>query len=123
MIVYASRTGNVKSIVQQLNIKSLRLNQDLIVTEPFVLFTYTDGLGNVPQEVLEFMSNGQHNKLIQGIIASGNTNFGMEYFCGAADKLSALYQVPILKKIELRGFLSDIKEIQEKYEKLLKKGN
>lgn len=118
MIYYKSRTGNVRSIVNKLiNIKCEELNDKLIVDEDFLLFTYTDGLGEVPEVVDEFMNiNHKHCK---GVIASGNTNFGHQYFCASADILSKKYNIPIICKIELRGFNSDVETIQNAHKSLI----
>lgn len=118
MIYYKSRTGNVKSIINKLsNIKCEELDNNLLVNEPFFIFTYTDNLGEVPKVVDEFMKlNYQYCK---GVIASGNTNFGNEYFCASADILSKKYHIPIICKIELRGFNSDIQKIQQEHKSLI----
>ena len=118
MIYYKSRTGNVKSIIDKLsNIKCEELNDNTITTEQFILFTYTDNLGEVPIIVERFMK--QNYLYCKGVIASGNTNFGNQYFCASADKLSKKYNIPIICKIELRGFSSDIQVIQNAHKSLI----
>lgn len=121
MIVYASRTGNVRYIVGMLDkgIPTKEISQDLIVNEPFALFTYTDGLGDIPKIVQNFLSNPINSKNLKGIIASGNTNFGHDVFCKCADLISQKYNVPIIRKIELRGFHADYEAINEQYKKII----
>ena len=54
-IAYASRTGNVESIVQSLGISSVFIeNGNETMDTDYVLFTYTDGYGDVPAEVETF---------------------------------------------------------------------
>lgn len=113
MIAFASRTGNVRHIVSKLQLPSIEITQNLIVNEPFLVFTYTDGLGDVPQLVSNFMEKNFKN--CRGIIASGNSNFGHHVFCHSANKLSEKYQIPIVRKIELRGFQKDYDAIVEYY--------
>ena len=114
MIVFASRTGNVRSIVSKLQLPNIEIHESLRITEPFLLFTYTDGLGHVPQIVSNFM---EHNySYCRGVIASGNSNFGHDVFCKSAHILSEQYHIPIVRKIELRGFQHDIQAIQAFYE-------
>ena len=48
MIVYASRTGNVSFVVSKLKLPNIEISEALEMSEPFLLFTYTDGLGEVP---------------------------------------------------------------------------
>ena len=49
---FASRTGNVEEIIRSLGIDALRINDGSeSIDEPYILFTYTDGYGDVPAEV------------------------------------------------------------------------
>ena len=117
MIVYTSRTGNVKYICDKLNIETVNINE-VVELDDFLIFTYTDRIGEVPLQVLEFME--KHHEKCKGVIASGNTNFGNNNFCKSADILSDKYNIPIIHKIELRGFKSDYELIERKYKELFK---
>ena len=117
MIIYASRTGNVRSIVNRLfeidpTIQSSDIKATADMSEPFLLFTYTDAIGQVPQEVISFMN--RNHQLCKGVIASGNTNFGKN-FCKAADIISETYNVENLYKVDLRGKESDLHNIVKMY--------
>ena len=118
MIYFASRTGNVRSIVDRLSLPYTEIQSHTVAQEPFLLFTYTDGLGEVPSLVNEFME--RNSNLCKGIIASGNRNYGHRVFCGAADKLKEQYNIPIVQKIEMRGFPKDNEQIQQYYERVIK---
>ena len=121
MIVYASRTGNVRYIVSKLQAESIELTEDLKLYEPYLLITYTDRLGDVPAKVSQFLeSNGQ---LCKGVVVSGNSNFGHRVFGGAGDKIAKAYQVPLVRKLELRGFQADYDAIQQFYETRVKDEN
>ena len=115
MIAFASRTGNVRYIVSKLQLPSFEITSELMVHHPFIIFTYTDGLGDIPSVVERFMEKN-HN-YCRGIIASGNSNFGHHVFCDAANKLSNAYKIPIIRKIELRGFQHDYDAIRDFYSK------
>lgn len=119
MIAFASRTGNVRYIVNKLNLPSVEIHHQLILNEPYLIFTYTDGLGEVPKMVEEFLTNNA--EYCKGVIASGNSNFGHQYFCKAADKISKQLNIPIVRKIELRGFQKDYDAIIEFYHKEIQK--
>ena len=108
---FASRTGNVEEIISSLGIDALRINDGSeSIDEPYILFTYTDGYGDVPAEVENFlMANGT---LIQGVVCSGDTNYGDEY-CQAADKISEDYGCEILYKVENSGTPEDIENIKK----------
>lgn len=117
MIAYLSRTGNVKYIINKLNLPNVEITNDLILKEPFILFTYTDGLGEVPLKVENFLE--KNHQFLKGVIATGNTNFGHDLFCKSADIISEKYNVPIIRKIELRGFQYDYDAIIEAYHKII----
>lgn len=117
MIIYASRTGNVRYIVSKLDLPSIEITESLIVNEPYIIFTYTDKLGEVPNKVEDFLQ--MNHKFCKGVIASGNSNFGKKMFCESADKISRQYNVPILHKVELRGFQHDYDLIVERYNKFI----
>ena len=121
MIVYASRTGNVKYIVSKLQAESIELTEDLKIEEPYLLITYTDRLGDVPAKVSNFLQyNGQ---LCKGVVASGNSNFGSRMFAAAGDKIAGSLQIPLVRKLELRGFQADYEVIQQFYETRVKDEN
>ena len=110
-VVFASRTGNVQSIVDRLSVDALEISSgDEAVSEPFLLITYTDGYGDVPMEVESFLnSNGDH---LKGVIVSGDQGYG-EAFCKAGDVIAEQYNVPCLYKVENDGTDEDIEEIKK----------
>lgn len=110
-IAYASRTGNVESIVGQLGMDSVMISDGSeSVQEPFVLFTYTDGYGDVPGEVETFLMANSMN--MKGVVVSGDTSYG-EAYCAAGDKIAEDYDVPCLYKVENAGTDADIEEIKK----------
>ncbi|WP_338532608.1 class Ib ribonucleoside-diphosphate reductase assembly flavoprotein NrdI [Paenibacillus peoriae] len=104
LIAYASRTGNVKLFVDRLPYRSMKITEGLRLSEPFVLVTYTDKIGEVPEKTRQFLAD--NNGLIRGVAASGNRNFG-PYYGAAADIISEQYDVPIVCKFELAGTPTD----------------
>ncbi|MFY3791321.1 class Ib ribonucleoside-diphosphate reductase assembly flavoprotein NrdI [Ureibacillus sp. MALMAid1270] len=118
MIAYASRTGNVRYIVSKLQAQAIEITENLIIDKPYLLITYTDKLGEVPTRVSQFLeTNGQ---LCRGVVASGNSNFGNNLFAAAGDKIAMAYQIPLVRKLELRGFQTDYEAIQQFYETRVK---
>lgn len=114
MIAYATRTGNVRYIINKLQLPAVEITSAIQLTQPFILFTYTDGLGSVPLLVENFMERNFQN--CRGVIASGNSNFGHDVFCNSAKIINEKYGIPIVRKIELRGFQSDYDAIMSFYE-------
>lgn len=53
-------------------------------------------------------------KYCKGVIASGNTNFGDTeggLFCKSAEELSKVFNIPVIRKIDLRGYQQDYDHI------------
>ena len=114
MIAYASRTGNVRYIASKLTAKSIEISEELMLDKPYLLITYTDGLGEIPSKVERFL---EHNaKFCKGVIVSGNSNFGHTLFGGAGDKIASTYHIPLVRKLDLRGYQADYEAIQKFYE-------
>jgi len=108
---FASRTGNVQSIIDRLGIDALQIvdgSED--IDEEFIIFTYTDGFGDTPMEVEDFLAaNGD---LVKGVVVSGDTGYG-EAYCQAGDNIAEAYNVPVLYKVENDGTDEDIDAIKE----------
>ena len=102
--VYASRTGNVESIVERLGLSEpLKIETGSeSCDQDFILFTYTDGYGDVPAEVEDFLND--NGSLLKGVIVSGDLGYGDAY-CQAGDTISEQYQVPCLYQVENEGIV------------------
>ena len=110
-IAYASRTGNVESIVQALGADALRIDTgNETIDEPYVLFTYTDGYGDVPMEVETFLLANSMN--LKGVFVSGDQGYGEAYWL-AGDKIAKTYDVECLYKVENSGTDEDIAAIND----------
>ena len=110
-VVYASRTGNVETMIGKLGIEAEKIETgDELVDEPFILITYTDGYGEVPFEVTAFLGNNAAN--LKGVIASGDTAYG-EAFCKSGDVIAEEYGVPYLYHFENDGNDEDVEKILE----------
>lgn len=115
LIVYASRTGNVRRFLNKTKLPSVEITEGLLIEEPFILVTYTDKYGEVPANVQTFLHYNQG--YIRGVAASGNRNWG-EYFARSADVVSEHYHVPVLHKFELSGMTSDVKYFKKRVEEI-----
>lgn len=111
IIAYDSKTGNVQKFVNKLNMRSIKITEDLILNEKFILITYTTGFGQVPDKVMKFLKNNYHNMV--AVAASGNLNWGDNY-CKSADIISELYGVPVLYKFELQGTDKDVENFKKR---------
>ncbi|CAM4196174.1 class Ib ribonucleoside-diphosphate reductase assembly flavoprotein NrdI [Paenibacillus alkaliterrae] len=111
LVVYDSKTGNVKRFINKLNMRAVPIDEKQEVDEPFVLVTYTTGFGQVPEKVTSFLrSNGS---MLRGVSASGNRNWGTG-FAKSADTISEMYDVPVILKFELSGTNQDMQHFVER---------
>ena len=107
--VYASRTGNVESLIAKLGLDAIRIDDGSESVEgEFILFTYTDGYGDVPMEVDTFLSANFMN--LRGVVVSGSQDYGDAY-CKAGDVIAEQYDVPVLYKIVNAGTDEDVQAI------------
>jgi len=110
LIIFASRTGNVRRFVKkaaELSVLHLR-TCELTTIIPFRqahLVTYTDPMGAVPPLVQSFLE--EHHRKILSISGSGNRNWGRD-FAAAVDRIHQQYDIPINLKFELSGTPGEI---------------
>lgn len=120
LIIYDSKTGNVKRFINKLNMECIQIKEDLIINIPFILITYTTGIGQLPETISKFLIHNSHNLI--GVAASGNRNWGNS-FAIVADIISEKYNVPILHKFELAGTKKDVEKFKQEVRKLVKCSN
>ncbi|MBP3710530.1 MAG: class Ib ribonucleoside-diphosphate reductase assembly flavoprotein NrdI [Treponema sp.] len=112
-IVYATAQGKTEALIKD----SLGITNAVKIIdgtekigEPFILFTYTDGIGETPKQVETFLlNNGAH---IKAVVGSGNIPFHADTFAFAADNIAQKYNVPILYKIDCDCNADDIRRIK-----------
>ena len=105
-LFYYSRTRNTKRFIDKLesDIDSFSITE----ADPqgsFILITPTYNFGQIPEEVAEFLENYGSNMV--GVISCGNRNWGPA-FAQAGNKISSLYDVPLLHKFEMSGNEKDV---------------
>ncbi|MDR9852025.1 class Ib ribonucleoside-diphosphate reductase assembly flavoprotein NrdI [Paenibacillus sp. VCA1] len=111
LVVYDSKTGNVRRFINKLNMRSVSIAEKEEINEPYVLVTYTTGFGQVPEKVKSFLT--RNSNMLRGVSASGNRNWGPR-FAKSADTISEMYDVPVLTKFELSGTTQDIETFVER---------
>lgn len=115
LVVYDSKTGNVKRFVKKLNMHAVSIDEMPEVDEPYVLITYTTGFGQVPPKVTDFLQ--QNHKMLRGVSASGNRNWGTG-FAKSADTIAQTYNVPVILKFELSGTNQDTLQFIERVQSI-----
>lgn len=112
LIVYASRTGMVRNFVNKTEFDKVFIDSPAqVVDKPFILVTYTDKFGEVPDVVSEFLEHNKHNLL--GVASSGRKIWGKDLFARSGDKISEKYNVPLILKFEMSGTKNDVQNFSE----------
>ncbi|KQX52381.1 class Ib ribonucleoside-diphosphate reductase assembly flavoprotein NrdI [Paenibacillus sp. Root444D2] len=88
-----------------LEAKMIRIHKDIVISEPFVLITYTTGAGQVPDEVQSFLR--ANYRYLLGVAASGNRNWG-NLFAKSGETIAHQFGVPLLLQFELSGTSSEV---------------
>lgn len=129
LILFSSKTGNVKRFMNKLlreypekQLEAVDLNTIDGIDKPYILVTYTTKMGQVPEEVSNFLSKNEHRELLLGVASSGNRNWG-RLFGRAADTISDIcstkeHRVPMIHKFELSGTTKDRQTFMERVELL-----
>ena len=121
LVYYSSASGNTRRMIDRLGLPATRLPQDPdaappVMDAPFVLVcpTYADGLGRgaVPKAVIRFLNIEANRRLLRGVIASGNRNFG-DKFALSGRILSEKCGVPLLYRFELAGTDEETARLRE----------
>jgi len=116
LIVFDSRTGNVRRFVKKLGLKAVCVKDVEKVEEPYVLVTYTDKIGEVPFSTQKFLQN--NGDLLLGVASSGNRRW-KQTFAVAADIISQKFGVPIISKFELAGNNETVQKFMERMTQLV----
>ena len=120
LIYFSSASGNTHRFVEKLGLPAQRIplrsaEDPLVADEPFVLILPTYGGGPhtkaVPKQVIKFLNDERNRKLIRGVIAAGNTNFGDAYGI-AGDIVAQKCRVPHLYRFELFGTPEDVENVR-----------
>lgn len=111
ILYYDTKTGNVQrfidKVVQITGWTAIRIQKDMQVQEEGHLVTFTTNFGQVPAITEDFVANNS-TKLFS-VTSSGNRNWGRN-FGVAADKVAALFEIPLAFKFELSGTMEDINQ-------------
>ena len=112
-IVYDTRnkSGTTKAFAEKLaylfDVPCYNVNSNLVKDGKFILCTYTDGLGEVPETTEIFLKEHSHN--ILGVVGNGSSNFkSMGLFAKVGDIIANRYDVELLKKLDMGGKSEDV---------------
>ena len=110
-LVYASRSGNVEKFVAKLNAPDVLkiVTGEEEVDSEFILITYNDGEGEIPDVVRTFLDNNAF--LCSGVFTSGNALNHPYTYNGAATKIEQEYGLEILGKFDDDGDFDDVDNV------------
>ena len=111
-LVYASRTGNVEKLVNEINTSNtLKIETGKeVLDEASVLVTYTDGAGILPETVRSFLDANKGKVRLAAV--SGNHVKHPTTFTGAADILEKEYGIPVIARFDLAGSEAVVKAVK-----------
>ncbi|MCU5773896.1 class Ib ribonucleoside-diphosphate reductase assembly flavoprotein NrdI [Erwiniaceae bacterium BAC15a-03b] len=119
LVYFSSQSENTHRFISRLGLPARRIPLDnaqrLQIDRPYILVVPSYGGGTargaVPKQVIQFLNDEANRRLIRGVIAAGNRNFGTA-FCMAGDIIAQKCQVPYLYRFELLGTADDIANVK-----------
>lgn len=110
-IYYISRMGKTETLAKNISNEATKIEDfSLLVNEPFIILTYTDGAGVLPKGLKEFLDNNKN--YLKGVVSTGSLARHAETFCFAADIISKDYNVPTILKVDGAGTQEDVDKIK-----------
>ncbi len=100
--VYASRMGKTEKLIEKLAIDAMKIeNGTETVKGDYILFTYTDGNGVVPNIVESFLENNPDG--LKGVVAGGSRERHAATFGWAGDIISKNTMFPVFTRSMVRA--------------------
>lgn len=118
MIVYFSGTGQTHRLVQKINpndsfdVQRIKTGKEEISKE-YILITPTYMKGEIPKPVQRLLQNNHPPK---EVIGTGNVQWG-EFYCGASKKISQMFKIPLIAKVEQSGHFNEVQNILDYFTK------
>lgn len=110
VIAYDSKTGNVEWFANQLGYPVRPVTSfDGEMKRPVFLITHTFGRGGVPTDTQTFLDHYADH--VVGLCVSGDIRWG-SLFALAGDKIRLEYEIPLVRKINIRGYASDVEAVK-----------
>ena len=120
IVYFSSSSENTHRFVQRLALPAVRIplneRERIQVDEPYILIVPSYGgggtAGAVPRQAIRFLNNPHNRRLIRGVIAAGNRNFG-EAYGRAGEVIAQKCGVPYLYRFELMGTQQDVDNVRK----------
>ena len=116
IVYFSGVTENTKRFVDKLHMSNTRIpihGAPPRMWIPYVLITPSYGTGSrdLPPQVMRFLRDEGNRANLQGVIGSGNMNFGSLYGI-AAKKIAEKCGVDLLYLLELQGTETDVENVK-----------
>ena len=120
LVFFSSSSENTLRFIERVGLPAMRIplneRERIRVEEPYILVVPSYGgggtAGAVPRQVIRFLNDPHNRRLIRGVIAAGNRNFG-DAFGRAGDVISQKCGVPYLYRFELMGTQQDVENVRK----------
>ena len=120
IVYFSSSSENTHRFVQRLALLAVRIplneRERIQVDEPYILIVPSYGgggtAGAVPRQAIRFLNDPHNRRLIRGVIAAGNRNFG-EAYGRAGEVIAQKCGVPYLYRFELMGTQQDVDNVRK----------
>ncbi len=120
IVYFSSSSENTHRFVQRLALPAVRIplneRERIQVDEPYILIVPSYGgggtAGAVPRQAIRFLNDPHNRRLIRGVIAPGNRNFG-EAYGRAGEVIAQKCGVPYLYRFELMGTQQDVDNVRK----------
>ncbi|HBS6039768.1 TPA: class Ib ribonucleoside-diphosphate reductase assembly flavoprotein NrdI [Klebsiella aerogenes] len=120
IVYFSSGSENTHRFVQRLALPAVRIplneRERIQVDEPYILIVPSYGgggtAGAVPRQAIRFLNAPHNRRLIRGVIAAGNRNFG-EAYGRAGEVIAQKCGVPYLYRFELMGTQQDVDNVRK----------
>ena len=120
IVYFSSSSENTHRFVQRLGLPAVRIplneRERIQVDAPYILIVPSYGgggtAGAVPRQAIRFLNDPHNRRLIRGVIAAGNRNFGDAYG-RAGDIIAQKCGVPYLYRFELMGTPTDVDNVRK----------
>lgn len=121
-IVYFTKTRQTEAFVNKfkdlISNSIIKIEDGLVMDNPYILLTSTYGFGNVPEEVEEFLKLEKNKQQLIAVMSSGNKNWGSERFANSGNIISKQFDVDLIGKYELAGTQKDVEKLVSYIENL-----
>lgn len=135
LLAYDSLSGNTKMVADQVKEELVKLGHEVTAFrvsqgaryplqesyDLYVLGAWTIDYGRTPDDMKDFVAELEIKPANVAIFGTGETQWGIEYYCGAVDRLARYFasRYPVLKIEQMPHTAEDEAKIKDWVERIL----